>query len=157
MNKHAAGLRRSSWETLQAQKFARAYQEAKTSVVTRTAALQVAKRAAAAMGLKAAKLALIDQLFASSKACDWTIPGKPPVVWPSNARLARLLGIGISTMKHHLNGLVRAGLVAYSDHPTYQRRGVRDDDGNIVEAYGIDLSPIAVRYGDLLELAETAE
>ena len=81
------------------------------------------------VGKTTSKLALIDQLFASSKACDWTIPGKPPVVWPSNARLARLLGIGISTMKHHLNGLVEAGLVAYSDGPTYQRRGRRGVSG----------------------------
>jgi replication initiation protein RepC len=157
MNQHAAGLRKSSRETLGAQKFARAYRDTKTPTVTRTAALQVAKRAAAALGLKAAKIALIDQLFACSKAADWSIPGKPPLVWPSNARLARSLGIGVSTMKHHLNGLVRAGLVAYSDHPTYQRRGVRDAAGNIAEAYGIDLSPIAVRFSELLELAEAAE
>lgn len=157
MNVHAAGLRKSSRETLGVQKHARAYREGKTPVVTRVAALQVAKRAAAAMGLKAAKIALIDQLFGCSKAVDWTVPGKPPLVWPSNARLARGMGVGISTMKHHLNGLVRAGLVAYSDHPTYQRRGVRDAEGNIVEAFGIDLSPIAMRYNELLELAEAAE
>lgn len=157
MNKQAAGLRKSSWQSLGAQKTARTYREAKTPSVTRTAALQVAKRAAAALGLKAAKIALIDQLFACSKACDWTRPGTPPVVWPSNARLARSLGLSVSTMKHHLNGLVRAGLVAYGDHPTYQRRGVRDAEGNIVEAYGIDLSPIAVRFHELLELAEAAE
>lgn len=157
MNRQAAGLRKSSWESLGAHKIARIYREAKTPIVTRTAALQVAKRAAAALGLKAAKIALIDQLFSCSKACDWTTPGTPPVVWPSNARLARSLGLSISTMKHHLNGLVRAGLVAYGDHPTYQRRGVRDAEGNIVEAYGIDLSPIAVRFQELLELAEATE
>ncbi len=60
-------------------------------------------------------------------------------------------------MKHHLNGLVRAGLVAYGDHPTYQRRGVRDAEGNIIEAYGIDLSPIAVRFQELFDIAEEAE
>lgn len=157
MSNLAAGLRKSSRESLGAQKLARAYREAKAPSVTRTAALQVAKRAAAALGLKAAKIALVDQLFACSKASDWGNPGRPPLVWPSNASLARSLGIGVSTMKHHLNGLVRAGLVAYSDHPTYQRRGVRDADGNIVEAYGIDLSPIAARFSELQELAEAAE
>lgn len=157
MNMHAAGLRRSSPETLSAEKFARTYREGKVPAVTRTAALQVAKRAAAAMGLKAAKLALIDQLFGASKPADWRTPGQPPIIWPSNARLARSLGLSVSTMKHHLKGLVEAGLVSYSDHPTYQRRGRRDAEGNIVEAYGIDLSPIATRFAELHELAEAAD
>ncbi|MDT9071535.1 helix-turn-helix domain-containing protein, partial [Escherichia coli] len=73
--------------------------------VTRNDAVRVAKRAAAAMGLKSSKIALIDQLFAASKPADWTTAGVAPVVWPSNERLARDLGISISTMKHHLNGL----------------------------------------------------
>jgi replication initiation protein RepC len=60
-------------------------------------------------------------------------------------------------MKHHLKGLVEAGLVSYSDHPTYQRRGRRDAEGNIVEAYGIDLSPIATRFAELHDLAEAAD
>lgn len=157
MNNHRAGLRRSSPESLGAEKFARTYREGKAPAVARTAALQVAKRAAAAMGLKAAKIALIDQLFAASKPADWRTPGQPPIVWPSNARLARSLGLSVSTMKHHLKGLVEAGLVAYSDHPTYQRRGRRDAEGNIVEAYGIDLSPIATRFAELQNLADAAE
>ncbi|AEI04450.1 replication protein C (plasmid) [Afipia carboxidovorans OM5] len=157
MSSHSAGLRRSSPKTFSAEKFARTYREGKAPAVTRTAALQVAKRSAAAMGLKAAKLALIDQLFAASKSVDWSTPGRPPIVWPSNARLARSLGLSISTMKYHLKGLVEAGLVAYSDHPTYQRRGRRDAEGNIVEAYGIDLSPIATRFAELHQLAENAE
>lgn len=157
MNNYSAGLRRSSPESLGAEKFARTYREGKAPAVARTAALQVAKRAAAAMGLKAAKIALIDQLFAASKPADWRTPGQPPIVWPSNARLARSLGLSISTMKHHLKGLVAAGLVAYSDHPTYQRRGRRDAEGNIVEAYGIDLSPIATRFAELQDLADAAE
>ncbi|NTG58043.1 replication protein C, partial [Agrobacterium rhizogenes] len=39
---------------------------------SRTQALQVAKRYASAIGLKAAKIALIDQLFAFSMAIDWS-------------------------------------------------------------------------------------
>lgn len=149
-----SGLRSVTSETLAATNFARQYNSA--ARVTRNAALKVAKLAAAAMGLKSAKIAMIDQLFACSKPGDWQ--GEvAPVVWPSNARLARSLGISVSTMKHHLNGLVRAGLVAYSDGPTYQRSGRRDMDGNIVEAAGIDLSPIAVRFDELTDLVQAAE
>lgn len=154
---HGRGLRKTTPESLAAGAHARRWREGRGPAVTRTAALAVAKRAAAALGLKAAKIALIDQLFACSRAVDWTTPGVAPVVWPSNARLARSLGISVSTMKHHLNGLVRAGLVAYSDGPTYQRGGRRDDEGRIVEGAGIDLSPIAARYDELSELAERTE
>ncbi|NTG58044.1 replication protein C, partial [Agrobacterium rhizogenes] len=114
-------------------------------------------RYASAIGLKAAKIALIDQLFAFSMAIDWSDAQTIPVVWPSNELLARRLGIKISTLKYHLAGLVEAGLICYSDHPTYQRRGRRSEDGRIIEAYGINLSPIAARYCELLELSDAAE
>lgn len=157
MNILHSGLRRTTPESLAAQNFARAYDAPTTKLVTRNAALKVAKLAAAAMGLKSSKIALIDQLFACSMAGDWQSPGVAPVVWPSNARLAARMGVGVSTMKHHLNGLVKAGLIAYSDGPTYQRRGRRDVDGNIVEAAGINLSPIAVRFEELSEMVEAAD
>ncbi|NTI52839.1 replication protein C [Agrobacterium rhizogenes] len=124
---------------------------------SRTQALQVAKRFASAIGLKAAKIALIDQLFAFSKTLDWSDTEIVPVVWPSNELLARRLGIKVSTLKYHLAGLVEAGLICYSDHPTYQRRGRRSEDGRIVEAYGINLSPIAAQYSELLDLADAAD
>ncbi|WP_420337006.1 plasmid replication protein RepC [Roseibium sp.] len=152
-----AGLRRTSPESLQAQRYAEQYTLPKTKLIGRNEALRIAKLAAAAMGLKSSKIALIDQLFACSKKSDWEARATPPIVWPSNARLAQRMGIGISTMKHHLNGLVKAGLVAYSDGPTYQRRGRRDKEGNIVEAAGIDLSPITVRFTELSEMVAAAE
>ncbi len=105
------------------------------------------------MGLKAAKIAMIDKLFGYSPASDWNSTGSNPIVWPSNDTLARQLGLSISTARHHLRGLAAAGLIAHVSHPTFQRRGVRDANGNIVEAFGIDLSPIIVRYDELLEIA----
>lgn len=157
MTSLGAGLRKTNPNRLAATEYAREYRKAGARRITRKAALTVAKRAAAAMGLKAAKLALLDQLFGGSKAQDWTDDAVAPIVWPSNAGLAHKLGISISTMKHHLNGLVEAGLVAYSDGPTYQRRGRRDETGKIVDASGIDLSPIAVRFAELTEIADAAE
>lgn len=151
------GLRKTNPERLAASEYAREYRQAGTRRITRAAALKAAKRAAAAMGLKASKLALIDQLFAFTKVNDWTDEGVAPVIWPSNVALARGLGVSVSTMKHHLNGLVQAGLIAYSDGPTYQRRGRRDQQGRIIEADGIDLSPIATRFVELSDMADAAE
>lgn len=152
----SASLRRTTPDTVAAREYAHHYRFGDGPSISRNEALRIAKLAAAAMGLKSSKIALIDQLFAYSQKADWTDPARPPIVWPSNDALARSLGISVSTMKHHLNGLCRAGIISFSDGPTYQRRGRRDQQGNIIEAQGIDLSPIAGRYAELRELADAA-
>lgn len=152
-----AGVRRVTPASLAAQRAAREYTRDQKASVKRIEALQLAKRAAAAMGLKAAKIAMIDKLFGYSPAADWTRLDASPIVWPSNDALARQLGLSVSTTRHHLRGLAAAGLIAHSSHPTFQRRGVRDKDGNVVEAFGIDLSPIIIRYDELASIAEAYE
>jgi replication initiation protein RepC len=155
--KPVAGVRRVTPGSLAGQRAARRYASDKKVSVKRIEALQVAKRAAAAVGLKAAKIAMIDKLFGYSPAADWTRMDASPIVWPSNDVLARQLGLSVSTARYHLRGLAAAGLIAHSSHPTFQRRGVRDKDGNVVEAFGIDLSPIIIRYDELLAVAEAYE
>lgn len=148
-----AGVRLVTPASMAAQRAARRYAGARTTPIRRVDALQLAKRAAAAMGLKAAKIAMIDKLFGYSPARDWESKDANPIVWPSNDALARQLGLSISTTRYHLRGLGAAGLIAHASHPTYQRRGVRDRQGNIIEAFGIDLSPIIMRHDELLEIA----
>ncbi|MCW8060570.1 plasmid replication protein RepC [Agrobacterium tumefaciens] len=152
-----AGARKVTPGSLIAQRAARHYAGDRSTPIKRIEALQLAKRAAAAMGLKAAKIAMIDKLFGYSPSGDWGSKVANPIVWPSNEALARQLGLSVSTARHHLRGLAEAGLIAHSSHPTFQRRGVRDKNGYIVEAYGIDLSPIIVRYDELLAIAEAYE
>ena len=148
------GLRNVTCASIAAQRASRSFVGSRE--ITRNDALKVAKRAAGAFGLKTAKIAVLDQLFAFSQAVDW-VEGPRPIIWPSNAALATRLGISVSTLKYHLSGLVEAGLIAYADGSTYQRRGRRDDNGRIVEAFGIDLSPIAVRFDELKETCATYE
>jgi len=151
--KPVAGVRSITTAGLAAHRAAREYAGNRTLAVKRVEALQVAKRAAAALGLKAAKIAMIDKLFGYSLVADWSSKDTSPIVWPSNQILAQQLGLSISTVRHHLRGLTAAGLIAHASHPTFQRRGVRDAQGNIVKAFGIDLSPIIMRYDELLEIA----
>ena len=151
--KPVAGVRRITPAGLAAHRAAREYAGNRTLAVKRVDALQMAKRAAAALGLKAAKIAMIDKLFGYSLVADWSSKDASPIVWPSNQILAQQLGLSISTVRHHLRGLTAAGLIAHASHPTFQRRGVRDEQGKIVEAFGIDLSPIIMRYDELLEIA----
>lgn len=148
------GLRRVSKATVVGQKAGRRYGE--ETHISRAEALALATRAARAIGLKPAKILLLEQLFACSMPQDWE-PGSRPVVWPSNAWLARGLNSSISTMKHHLKGLAEVPFITFADGPTYQRTGLRDAKGKIVYAYGIDLSPIATRYDELKELIAAYE
>ncbi|MEO4002104.1 plasmid replication protein RepC [Mesorhizobium sp. CAU 1732] len=148
-----AGVRQVTQASLDAQRAARRYAGSRSPRIKRVDALRIAKRAAAAMGLKAAKIAMIDKLFGFSPTADWESLDANPVVWPSNDALARQLGLSVSTTRYHLRGLAAAGLIAHTSHPTYQRRGVRNGQGHIVEAFGIDLSPIIMRYDELLEIA----
>ena len=37
------------------------------------------------------------------------------------------------------------------DHPGYHRCGKRDKDGNITEAWGVDLSPLATRHQEFID------
>lgn len=80
MTSLGSGLRKTNPERLAATEYAREYRKAGTRRITRVAALKAAKRGAAAMGLKASKIALIDQLFAFTKAHDWTDDGVAPVI-----------------------------------------------------------------------------
>ena len=119
----------------------------------RTRAIVALKRVAAQIGLKAADLLLLDTLMAFSQPQDWEA-GACPIVWPSNAFLMAQTGFSLSTLKRHARKLGDAGLIAFRDSPNGKRWGHRAPDGRIVEAYGFDLSPLAVRAPEFEALAE---
>ena len=50
--------------------------------------------------------------------------------------------------------LIELGLITMKDSPNGKRYGRRDARGRIVEAYGFDLSPLAARYQEFVQLAE---
>ena len=52
--------------------------------------------------------------------------------------------------------LIEAGLITMKDSPNGKRYGHRDPKGRITEAYGFDLSPIAMRHAEFVRLAEEA-
>jgi len=75
------------------------------------------------------------------------------VIHPSNAAIcARLNGMPCSTMRRHLAGLVRAGLILRRDSPNGKRYARRYGDAK--EAFGFDLSPLPRRFAEICALAE---
>lgn len=82
--------------------------------------------------------------------------GKRAIVFPSNHTLsARLSGMPESTLRRHLNTLVREGIVTRHDSPN-RKRYARRIGGDLALAYGFDLSPLAVMHDSLSNAAQLA-
>ena len=114
------------------------------------------KRAASCLGIAPRLRDAVDVLMSYSQAQDWQA-GRRPIVWPSNAALQEHLGLCKRQVQYLLRTLIDARLIVAVDSPTGRRWGRRHpESGVIVEAYGFDLAPLAVRYDEFLSLAERA-
>jgi replication initiation protein RepC len=86
---------------------------------------------------------------------DWE-RGARPIVWPSAARQQAALGLSRTQVKALNRALIEASLITMKDSPNRKRYGRRDPQGRIIEAYGFDLSPLAVRYAEFAQLVAEA-
>lgn len=112
--------------------------------IPKTRAVVACKKVAAAIGLKAPDMLLLDTLAAVAQPQDWE-QGRRPIVWASNNFLTEQLGWSLSALRRHVRRLCDVGVIAMKDSPNGKRWGRRDEDGHIVEAYGFDLAPLAAR------------
>jgi len=94
---------------------------------------------------------LLDTLTAFTQPQDWE-EDRRPIVWPSNTFLMDQTGFSLSTLKRHARRLAEVGVIAFKDSSNGKRWGRRDADGNIVEAYGFDLAPLAARVAEFESL-----
>ena len=77
------------------------------------------------------------------------------IVFPCNKKLsARAYGISEPTLRRHLASLVKAGLLIRRDSPNGKRYARRDQNGEILRAFGFDLSPLLARAKRLHQMAE---
>jgi replication initiation protein RepC len=84
---------------------------------------------------------------------DWTGGAFRPIAWPSNDMLGEELQRSRTVIQGLIREVVRAGLVHMKDSGNGKRYGYRGDRGEIVEAFGFDLSPLAVRWEEFADLA----
>lgn len=76
------------------------------------------------------------------------------VVHPSNASICeRLNGMADSTMRRHLAHLVDAGIIIRRDSPNGKRYARRHGDEKV--AFGFDLTPLAHRFMEFCQAAES--
>jgi len=99
---------------------------------------------------------LLDELIGMSHDVDWA--GGPITVWPSNELMMTWLDVSERQLQFLLTKLRKAHFICFIDSPTRQRWGRRDrETGRILEAYGIDLRPLAQRVPKLIAMAEQAK
>ncbi|MBB2755541.1 UNVERIFIED_ORG: replication initiation protein RepC [Rhizobium aethiopicum] len=105
-------------------------------------------------GLQDRALAVLDALLTFYPESELNTE-KGLVVFPSNGQLSvRAHGITGTTLRRHLAALVEAGLIQRRDSPNGKRYAHRDRDGEIEQAYGFDLTPLAVRAAEFASLAQ---
>src|SRR5207344_349183 len=82
--------------------------------------------------------------------------GSRPIVWPSARRQAEHLNLSPTRVKVLNRVLFEAGIFVIRDNEQGKRYGRRGPDGRIVEAYGFDLAPLALRYEEFIRIAAAA-
>src|SRR4051794_39304537 len=150
-----AGTRRRTPNLATAEEIAAEYRNGPLRVPKAQAA-QVLHDAADALRLPNRARLLIRVLLDTSPAADWTRPGGLIGVWPSIETLKRKTGLSKAALGRAQADLREVGLVAFRDSGNYKRWGTRDDSGALLDFRGFDLSPIAARHGELVELTAIA-
>jgi replication initiation protein RepC len=107
------------------------------------------------LGLPAHAFKLVSWLVKQTQGQDWE-EGSRPIAWPSARRQAEFLGLSPTRLKHLNRALFEAGIFVIRDNEQGKRYGRRGPDGRIIEAYGFDLSPLALRYDEFVRIAAAA-
>lgn len=106
-----------------------------------------------AIGLSASSLETLKHLIGYTRPDDYKGDARP-IAWPSNYTLAELAGVTESAIKARLRQLRNLALITMRDAAHGRRRGQRGETGQIISAYGIDLSPLRARFEELKAAAE---
>jgi len=150
-----SGLRRWSPDMYATKHQADAWAGPPGGAAKRFSYLNAFGEAAPLLGLPAQAYALVAKLVRLTNQGDWE-PGNRPVAWPSNRTLAEELGMSESALKKLLRKVAEEGIIIHRDSPNGNRYGDRGPDGRIVRAYGIELTPLAVRHGEFVAIAAAA-
>ena len=148
------GFRRMTPGLLKADRAAERFASLPEGVKSPGQLLAALKAAAPRLGISPRIVHAVDWLFRFTQPQDWD-QGSRPVVWPSASMQQEALGLSPSQVKEINRRLIERGLVTMKDSPNGKRYGRRHEKtGHIIEAYGFDLSPIAMRHAEFVRMAE---
>ena len=93
----------------------------------------------------------LELLLRHTQPQDWG-SGARPIVWLSVKEAARKLGLSTTQVRDNEQRMLTLGALAYRDSTNNRRFGRRDSRGQIKEACGLDLSPLAALSYELQRL-----
>ncbi len=149
------GARRMTFPMLAARDRADQFQGAPHGTARPLRFLAAFQEAEPYLGLPPQAFKLIAWLVKMTVPLDWE-EGSRPIAWPSAERQAEFLALSPARVKTLNRALFEAGIFVLRDSPTGKRYGRRDGEGRILEAYGFDLSPLAYRYDEFVQIAAEA-
>ena len=108
------------------------------------------------LGLPVHAYKLVAWLVKQTQPQDWE-EGSRPIAWPSARHQAEFLGLSPARVKQLNRALFEAGVFVIRDNEQGKRYGRRDPETKrIIEAFGFDLSPLALRYDEFVRVAAAA-
>jgi replication initiation protein RepC len=148
------GFRRMTPGLLKADRAAESFAGLPEGVRSSGQLLAALKTAAPRLGISPRIVHAVDWLFRFTQPQDWE-EGRRPIVWPSASMQEEALGLSPTQVKEINRRLIELGLITMRDSPNGKRYGRRHErTGHIIEAYGFDLAPIAMRHAEFVRLAE---
>jgi hypothetical protein len=114
--------------------------------VTRFDLLKLVKHAGSELSFTDSMVRLLEHYMLFTKDQDWK-EGSHPIVYQSQYKAALELGLSERQLQRLEGALFNVGALTWNDSGNRKRYGVRNErTGDIVYAYGVDLSPLAALY-----------
>ncbi len=105
--------------------------------------LKLVKRAGREIGFSERMIQLLEYYLLFTREQDWRA-GARPVVYQSLYKTALDFGVGERQIQKLEHSLFQVGALTWADSGNHRRYGIRDEEtGDILYAFGVDLSPLA--------------
>lgn len=113
--------------------------------------LKLVKRVGSYAGFTSRMIQLLEYYIIFTKDCDWKAGGRP-IVYQALSKTALDFGVSERQIQKLENALSSLGAITWNDSGNHRRYGSRDKEtGEIIYAYGVDLSPLASMRSILLK------
>ncbi|WP_137136995.1 helix-turn-helix domain-containing protein [Rhizobium sp. FKY42] len=131
--------------------FRRLAQSTEVGTVTRGQLAVLAKNLMTVGMITTAEYALLEAIITTAKA-DAFDKGGRPIVYKSNRQLGYDINKSPGRISRILSRLYDLGLVTMQDSANFRRYPIRDGEGDIADACGIDLRVLIARHQELDQL-----
>jgi replication initiation protein RepC len=115
--------------------------------VTRKELSAAAREAAKALELRNGPRSVLSELVACWGEQEW----ERLLVWPSNDYLMSRTGLSERSIRYAFRVLIDQQLIVPKESPNGKRFAVKDLGGEVVDAFGFDLTPVYARRGEWAE------